>query len=123
MITLVFLLEDQSMKELLEGLLPRILPQHPQMEFLLIPHRGKADLDKSIPRKLRAWGEPRPHFVILRDQDSADCVALKQRLLSMCQQEGYPLLEIENTRSPSFAHFVSGLRRLVETLLAPPAQI
>lgn len=51
----VFLLEERSMKELLEGLLPRLFPGLP---FLCIPHEGKRDLERSIPRKLRAWREP-----------------------------------------------------------------
>ena len=52
---IVFLLEEYSMKVLLEGLLPRLFPELP---FLCIPHQGKQDLEKSIPRKLRAWREP-----------------------------------------------------------------
>lgn len=50
--TLVFLLEELSMKVFLEGLLPRVLPEHIGVQ--LIPHEGKSDLEKSIPRKLRA---------------------------------------------------------------------
>ena len=53
---LVFLLEEESMKALLEILLPQILP--PEVCFLCIPHEGKQDLEKSIPRKLRAWQTP-----------------------------------------------------------------
>lgn len=49
--TIVFLLEEPSMKVALEGLLPRILPGE---NFRLIAHEGKQDLAKSIPRKLRA---------------------------------------------------------------------
>lgn len=80
--TMVFLLEDLSMKALLEGLLPRLLPEG--VPFLLIPHEGKADLDRSIPKKLRAWQDPNARFVILRDQDNADCIALKKQLLDVC---------------------------------------
>jgi len=61
---LVFLLEERSMKEFLRGLLPRILPAG--CEFQLIPHEGKSDLEKSIPRKLRAWLEPEVRFVVVR---------------------------------------------------------
>jgi hypothetical protein len=48
----VFLLEEYSAKILLEGLLPRFFPD---LSFLCIPHEGKQDLEKSFPRKLRAW--------------------------------------------------------------------
>lgn len=41
---LIFLLEEPSMKYLLDELLPRILP--PDVTFQTIPHHGKRDLDK-----------------------------------------------------------------------------
>ena len=81
----VFLLEEESMKVLLEGLLPRIFPQ---LNFQCIHHEGKSDLEKSIPRKLRAWREPGVRFVVLRDNDGTDCVFLKQRLLKICSDAG-----------------------------------
>lgn len=81
----VFLLEELSMKELLDGLLPRIFPD---MVFLCIAHEGKRDLEKSIPRKLRAWREPGVKFVVLRDNDGGDCVRLKQKLMEICERGG-----------------------------------
>ena len=169
------------MKALLAGLLPRLLPEN--LPFLLIAHEGKADLDKSIPRKLKAWQDPTARFVVLRDQDSADCITLKARLRELCasrpnvliriacreieswyladlsavdrafgtstavhqnkkkyREPDYlgtpsgelqklapafgkvsgarslgPLLALDNQRSTSFYHFVSGVRRLVES--------
>ena len=83
----VFLLEEASMRDLLDGLLPRL---YPNMEFKCLAHEGKSDLEKSIPRKLRAWREPGVGFVILRDNDGGDCVRLKRRLLQSCQQAGRP---------------------------------
>ena len=83
----VFLLEEASMRDLLDGLLPRL---YPNMEFMCLAHEGKSDLEKSIPRKLRAWREPGVGFVILRDNDGGDCVRLKRRLLQSCQQAGRP---------------------------------
>jgi len=77
----VFLLEEYSMKVLLEGLLPRLLPQ---LRFVCVAHEGKQDLEKSIPRKLRAWREPGVRFVVIRDNDGADCAALKRRLVDLC---------------------------------------
>lgn len=84
---LVFLLEEPSAKIVLDNLLPRILPEG--VTFRTIPHRGKSDLQKSIPVKLRAWRTPGARFVIVHDQDSNDCVALKQELLSLCQHSGH----------------------------------
>ena len=181
--TLVFLLEERSMQEFLKGLLPRLIPR--DVDFKLIPHEGKADLERSLPRKLRAWRDPDARFVVVRDQDSGDCVAIKQCLVFLCRGAGRgdalvriacreleswyladlaavdaaygtrlqrrqgqtkfrdpdrlgtpsreiaalvpsfgkvsgarllgPLLTIDNARSPSFKHFVRGLRALVET--------
>ncbi|MEP7013267.1 MAG: DUF4276 family protein [Acidobacteriota bacterium] len=76
----VFLLEEYSMKVLLDGLLPRLFPGLP---FLCVPHEGKQDLEKSIPRKLLGWREPGVRFVVVRDNDGADCRALKQSLVQL----------------------------------------
>lgn len=83
----VFLLEEASMRDLLNGLLPRL---YPDLNFLCLAHEGKSDLERSIPRKLRAWREPGVHFVILRDNDGGDCVLLKQQLKQSCRVAGRP---------------------------------
>ena len=83
---LVFLLEEESMKALLDILLPKILPEF--VEFRCIPHEGKQDLEKSIPRKLKAWKTPDTYFVIVRDKDSANCLDVKQRLVTLCSEAG-----------------------------------
>ena len=70
------------MAVLLDGLLPRL---YPDLTFLCIPHDGKNDLGKSIPRKLRAWREPGAKFAIVRDNDGGDCQRLKSSLYSLCQ--------------------------------------
>lgn len=82
---IVFLLEEYSMKVLLDGLLPRLYPGLP---FLCVPHEGKQDLEKSIPRKLRAWREPGVRFVVVRDNDGADCRALKRNLVQLTVNGG-----------------------------------
>ena len=78
---LIFLLEEQSMKCFLDGLLPRILPAG--IPFLTIPHEGKADLQKSLVAKLRGWNEPDVKFVVVQDQDSNDYKELKAKLLDL----------------------------------------
>lgn len=47
--TIIFLLEERSMKEVLDIILPRILPSG--VYFKAIPHSGKSDLQESVPRK------------------------------------------------------------------------
>ncbi len=85
---IVFLLEEESMKALLDNLLPRLLPA--EINFLCIPHEGKQDLEKSIPRKLKAWQCSETSFVVIRDQDRADCVDVKNRLVRLCSDAGRP---------------------------------
>ena len=87
MTKLVFLVEEPSMADLLDGLLPRLFPD---LWFQCIPHDGKQDLERSIPRKLRAWGEPDVRFVVARDQDSGDCRQVKARLTDLCRSAGRP---------------------------------
>lgn len=50
-----FLLEEASMANVLRELLPKILPDGYELEVncFLRPHRGKTDLQKSIPRKVK----------------------------------------------------------------------
>lgn len=87
---LVFMLEERSMKELLDGILPKILPE--DVSFLTIPHEGKSDLEKSLPIKLKAWNEPDVAFVVVHDQDSNDCIELKQKLTELCSGYGKRVL-------------------------------
>ncbi|HEX5052994.1 MAG TPA: DUF4276 family protein [Planctomycetota bacterium] len=82
---LVLLVEEYSMKVLLDGLLPRLVPG---LEFRCVPHEGKQDLEKSVPRKLRAWQEPGVRFAVVRDNDGADCRRLKTRLVGLCVEGG-----------------------------------
>lgn len=87
MTTLVFLLEEPSAKALLQGFLPRLVPDH--VDVLYLVFEGKQDLEKNIARKLRAWQKPDSTFVVLRDQDSApDCKRVKARLLNLVQGSG-----------------------------------
>lgn len=75
------------MADLLNVLLYRLFPG---MAFRCIPHEGKRDLEKSVVRKLRAWREPGVRFVVMRDQDAADCRAVKGRLKKLCERGGHP---------------------------------
>lgn len=72
------------MKYFLDGILPRILPEG--ISYITIPHEGKSDLQKSIPKKLKGWTAKDVKFVIVQDQDSNDCRELKQKILNICQK-------------------------------------
>jgi len=82
---LVFLLEEPSAREMLKGILPRLLPDDVHPEYKIF--EGKQDMEKNLIRVLRAWRTPDTlAFVVLRDQDAADCRDVKKGLLTKCQQ-------------------------------------
>ena len=69
------------MRAVLRGVLERIVPGWRENEhWVSVPHRGASDLEKSILNKLRGWREPGIRFVILRDNDGADCKERKAKL-------------------------------------------
>lgn len=81
---IIFMTEERSMKAALCKILPKLAPEFREHEhWIILSHEGKADLEKSFPRKVKQWHEPGAQFVILRDNDGGDCRALKRRLLSM----------------------------------------
>lgn len=81
------LVEEPSMKNVLQIILPKILPQGYQLDVncFVRPHQGKSDLKKSIPIKVKAY----QHFpqlvrlIVVQDQDSNDCKKLKQDLVDL----------------------------------------
>lgn len=85
---LIFLLEEASAKAMLEGLLPRMLPADVFPKYIVF--EGKSDLEKQLERRLKGWLAPDSLFVVLRDQDSGDCVAIKTRLVEKCQRANRP---------------------------------
>ncbi|MFT0533534.1 DUF4276 family protein [Castellaniella hirudinis] len=86
MTTLVFLLEEPSAKAMLEGVLPRILP--PDIDVRYMVFEGKQDLHKQIVRRLQHWQMPESRFVVMQDQDSGDCRALRAALQRLCTDAG-----------------------------------
>lgn len=87
---LIFLLEEPSIANVLNEILPQIIPD--TISFDCISHQGKQDLAKSIPIKIKAFKNSSPHtkFIIVHDQDSHDCKKLKAELLEICQNAGQP---------------------------------
>ncbi|MEM9213011.1 MAG: DUF4276 family protein [Cyanobacteria bacterium P01_F01_bin.150] len=85
MFELVFFVEGRSEKVMLEAFLPTILPPH--ISPRCVPFEGKNDLLRRLPTKLRAWQNPQSKFIILRDQDSGDCLKIKEKILNICRNE------------------------------------
>jgi hypothetical protein len=86
--TLVFLLEEPSAQDALQGFLPSILPPDVSIEYLVF--EGKQDLEKRMVRRMRGWLKPESVFLVLRDQDSGDCRIIKQNLTDLCREAGKP---------------------------------
>jgi len=83
---LVFLLEEESAKVLIQGILPRLGATLPSVRFIVFD--GKQDLMRQLERKLRAYLNPEARFIILRDKDSADCVEVKAEIRTSCERAG-----------------------------------
>lgn len=81
---LVFLLEEPSARTMLQGILPRLLPE--QVSFRCIVFEGKQDLEKNLVRRISGYRVPNSIFIVLRDQDSGDCLLIKKRLLKLCEK-------------------------------------
>lgn len=85
---LVLFLEEASAKAAFEGLLPRVLPDNVSVRYVVFD--GKSDLEKQLGKRLRGWIHPNTAFFVLRDQDAADCHAVKQNLVQICREAGKP---------------------------------
>lgn len=85
---LVFLLEEPSAKIMIQGILAKI--SKPDTVVRYIVFEGKQDLEKSMIRKLRKYNNPDAIFIILRDQDSADCKTVKKSLQEKCIEADKP---------------------------------
>ena len=88
---IILLAEEQSMGECLKFIIPQLWPDSQEGEnWLVLSFQGKSDLKKSIPNRMRGWNYGNPHFIILQDKDSGDCVTIKQELYSISHQCGRP---------------------------------
>ncbi|NUP95850.1 MAG: DUF4276 family protein [Planctomycetaceae bacterium] len=83
---LVFLLEEPSARALLEQFLEPRMPQEWQVRYVVF--EGKQDLENNLVRRLRGWRAPNTAFVVLRDQDAADCEDVKARLVALVAASG-----------------------------------
>ncbi|HML53515.1 DUF4276 family protein [Solidesulfovibrio carbinolicus] len=84
--TLVFCLEEPSAKAMLERIVFRVMPSYWQVRYVIF--QGKQHLEKNIVRKLKSWCLPDSVFIIVRDQDSGDCKAIKSKLARLCEESG-----------------------------------
>jgi hypothetical protein len=83
---LVFLLEGPSERALIEGIVSRISEATPVVRYIVF--EGKQDLERQLLKKLKGYLNRDAVFIILRDQDSGNCLPIKERLEGICFQSG-----------------------------------
>lgn len=86
MISLICMLEEPSAKEMLQVVLPKILPDN--VSILYMVFEGKQDLEKRLEDRMRGWRTPNTYFLVMRDQDSGDCVSIKDGLIEKVVRSG-----------------------------------
>ncbi len=75
---LVCMLEEPSAKEMLKIVLTELLPETIKVSYMVF--EGKQDLEKRIEKRLRGWQLSYTCFLLMRDQDSGDCILIKNEL-------------------------------------------
>lgn len=87
----VFILEEPSMKAMLEELLPRM---GLSFTYKFRVCEGKQDLESRASRIIKSYDYAGNYysyvFIVVRDKDTANCMELKQRLLKAVSQTEYP---------------------------------
>jgi len=82
----VVLTEEPSIKPVFECLAQKLALNRAYLT--IITHSGVSDLERSLPRKLRAWRNPNSAFLIVRDNDDGDCQQRKARLQGIVDASG-----------------------------------
>lgn len=84
--------EEPSMKEAMETLLPRLLGEK-SVDWRIIDHGSKGGLLKNLSDRLRGyaqWGDPSIRVLVLVDRDKDDCRTLKAALERAANGVGLP---------------------------------
>jgi hypothetical protein len=84
----VFFLEEESARVLLERIFPRLAPPNSQIRSRFVVFEGKQDLEKQLLKKLRGYVNPDARFIVMRDQDQTDCRKTKKSLAAICSRAG-----------------------------------
>lgn len=84
-----FLVEEESAKEALAQILPKLLPEG--VWWRVHPFHGKRDLLKHLPSRLKGYKHSLPEdgrIVVLLDNDEGDCLKLKAGLEIIARDAG-----------------------------------
>lgn len=82
---IVVLTEEPSIKPVFESLAQKLALD---AYLTVITHSGVSDLERSLPRKLKAWRNPNSAFLVVRDNDTGDCRSRKTRLQEIVKATG-----------------------------------
>ncbi len=78
--TLYVFTEEPSLKNVLEILLPKLLPNN--YSYRVFSHQGKQDLENAIEKTIPTLSKiPGAKILVTRDQDNEDCKQLKNNIL------------------------------------------
>lgn len=85
MINLHIFTEEPSIKNVFDAVLPKILPQG--VNYSIHTHQGKQDLEKAILTTVPTLSRiPNSKVLITRDQDSGNCIDIKNRIINLLAQ-------------------------------------
>lgn len=74
--------EEESIKKVLDIILPKLLPE--DVAFRVLPHQGKQDLESGLRKTVPTISRiPGVKILVTRDQDSADCKEVKSNLVQL----------------------------------------
>jgi len=120
MTDLVVFVEERSAGIVVQTIAARIAPER---KVIVVEHEGKQDLRRSFPRKIQAWRHPaQVPFVILHDNDSGDCSALKQGLFSAIPSAKRPRTKIRIVMQHLEAWYLGDAKALVAAGLLTSAR-
>ncbi|MBN1964218.1 MAG: DUF4276 family protein [Anaerolineae bacterium] len=88
---LEFLLEEESMENVIEIVMEQIVGASPDHTWTVHPHHSKGHLLKQLLPKLRGYRNflsHDTHIVIIVDQDQDDCRALKRKIVDWAVEAG-----------------------------------
>lgn len=89
--TVFVLVEEESARPVVESVWQAMKSNFPNDSLTVKVHQGKQDLQKAIPKVVPALSRvPDARILILHDQDSADCVELKMKLVSLIRGSVVP---------------------------------
>ncbi len=86
----VIFTEEPSMEQVLRELIAKHFPDAVEfVDWMILSHSGKSDLEKQFPEQMRRWNYGKPVFLILRDNDGGNCIELKHRLHDLAAASGH----------------------------------